>query len=446
MTIVRPVLFSLAIGAAFCTIAIAQEFSNTLGNPGFGGSYVANFTTYDDGNGESLYATGSFLASGVAGGSQIARWDGSNWNAVGGGLQSQYSNTLGVFQGNLIVGGYFDSAGNMPGSAKLARFDGSSWNAMDAQLESFLSSIWDMTTYDSGSGDALIVAGNYLNIGGNAGMNHICQWDGTNYTALGGTIGGAVPLIVLDVLNADLGSGSSLFAGGRFLTIDGVSALNIASWDGSAWSPLGGGLTRSSGISQVFHLTTWDDGDGMALYAGGSFNRADDRTEVSNVAKWDGKAWSSMGDGFDSAVQELTVFDDGSGEALYAMGNFENSGASPMSHIAKWNGSAWEAVGGMVDGNIFGAIVYDAGEGDALIMGGGFNSVDGLSANHVVSLLGGGECPADLTGDGELNFFDVSAFLTAFSAADPAADFTGDGEFNFFDVSAFLTAFSAGCP
>ena len=55
-------------------------------------------------------------------------------------------------------------------------------------------------------------------------------------------------------------------------------------------------------------------------------------------------------------------------------------------------------------------------------------------------------CPADMTGDGELNFFDVSAFLNAFGSNDPQADFTGDGSFNFFDVSAFLVAFSAGCP
>ena len=54
-------------------------------------------------------------------------------------------------------------------------------------------------------------------------------------------------------------------------------------------------------------------------------------------------------------------------------------------------------------------------------------------------------CPADLTGDGELNFFDISAFLAAFSATDPAADFDGNGAFNFFDVSAFLNAFSTGC-
>lgn len=55
-------------------------------------------------------------------------------------------------------------------------------------------------------------------------------------------------------------------------------------------------------------------------------------------------------------------------------------------------------------------------------------------------------CLADLTGDGKLNFFDVSAFLSAFAGQDSIADFSGDGLFNFFDVSAFLTAFSAGCP
>jgi len=55
-------------------------------------------------------------------------------------------------------------------------------------------------------------------------------------------------------------------------------------------------------------------------------------------------------------------------------------------------------------------------------------------------------CEADLNGDGELDFFDVSLFLTLFGKGDLAADFTGDGELDFFDVSAFLAAFSEGCP
>ncbi len=75
--------------------------------------------------------------------------------------------------------------------------------------------------------------------------------------------------------------------------------------------------------------------------------------------------------------------------------------------------------------------------------------------NHVSSsqwIDGGGNaflescaCAADLTGDGVLDFFDISAFLTAFAVQDLAADFTGDGAWDFFDISAFLTAFSAGC-
>lgn len=55
-------------------------------------------------------------------------------------------------------------------------------------------------------------------------------------------------------------------------------------------------------------------------------------------------------------------------------------------------------------------------------------------------------CAADLTGDGALNFLDVSAFLTAFGNQDNAADFTLDGQYNFLDVSAFLSAFGNGCP
>jgi murein tripeptide amidase MpaA len=52
--------------------------------------------------------------------------------------------------------------------------------------------------------------------------------------------------------------------------------------------------------------------------------------------------------------------------------------------------------------------------------------------------------PADINGDGTLNFFDISAFITALSAQDPIADFNNDGRWNFFDISAFLTAYADG--
>jgi hypothetical protein len=55
-------------------------------------------------------------------------------------------------------------------------------------------------------------------------------------------------------------------------------------------------------------------------------------------------------------------------------------------------------------------------------------------------------CPADLTGEGDLNFLDVSAFLAAYGMMDPVADFEPDGSFNFLDVSAYLAAYGMGCP
>ena len=47
---------------------------------------------------------------------------------------------------------------------------------------------------------------------------------------------------------------------------------------------------------------------------------------------------------------------------------------------------------------------------------------------------------------GELDFFDISAFLSLYTDDDSAADVNGDGSIDFFDISGFLTVFSLGCP
>lgn len=61
---------------------------------------------------------------------------------------------------------------------------------------------------------------------------------------------------------------------------------------------------------------------------------------------------------------------------------------------------------------------------------------------------GNGACSdADLVEPfGELDFFDVSAFLGAFGSNQASADMNGDGNWDFFDVSAYLSAYAAGCP
>lgn len=56
-------------------------------------------------------------------------------------------------------------------------------------------------------------------------------------------------------------------------------------------------------------------------------------------------------------------------------------------------------------------------------------------------------CPADITMDGNLNFFDVAQFIALYNAQDPAADLAApSGAWNFFDIAEYIALFNAGCP
>ncbi len=55
------------------------------------------------------------------------------------------------------------------------------------------------------------------------------------------------------------------------------------------------------------------------------------------------------------------------------------------------------------------------------------------------------QCPADINGDGIVDFFDYLDFVAAFSGGMPIADFNGDTVIDFFDYLDFVAAFSNGC-
>ncbi len=55
-------------------------------------------------------------------------------------------------------------------------------------------------------------------------------------------------------------------------------------------------------------------------------------------------------------------------------------------------------------------------------------------------------CLADFNDDGEVDFVDVSTFISYYTSMDPRADLNYDGSNDFVDINLFLTAFAAGCP
>jgi PKD repeat protein len=195
-------------------------------------------------------------------------------------------------------------------------------------------------------------------------------------------------------------SGTNVYAGGIFATAGGVSANDIAVWNGSSWSALGTGVTPLYG-SYVFALVV----SGNNLYVGGSFTNAGG-VAVNNIAMWNGSSWSALGSGvggtgnvyFIPPVRALAV----SGNNLYVGGAFTNVGAAAANNIAMWNGSSWSTLAGgvsgkYVKGGFFGNVESLAVSGTNLYVGGVFNSAGNLAANNIAvwngstwSALGGG--------------------------------------------------------
>ncbi|MFN9968940.1 MAG: hypothetical protein ACK58T_03495, partial [Phycisphaerae bacterium] len=84
-------------------------------------------------NNGDLIAGGDFLIPGNNGGKRIARWTGTQWSGFGSGLSgSVYS--LAVRQNNdVIAGGAFSTAGGRA-AARIARWNGTAWSALGAGI------------------------------------------------------------------------------------------------------------------------------------------------------------------------------------------------------------------------------------------------------------------------------------------------------------------------
>lgn len=60
-------------------------------------------------------------------------------------------------------------------------------------------------------------------------------------------------------------------------------------------------------------------------------------------------------------------------------------------------------------------------------------------------VAGAGRCPADLTDDLTVDFFDVSAFLGLYADGNLDADLDGSRTLDFFDISEFISRYGDGC-
>ncbi len=211
---------------------------------------------------------------------------------------------------------------------------------------------WEWSPLDSGvhgpvyaliAYDNKLIAGGSFGSAGGMSANDIAAWDGTSWSALGTGFNG-MKVAALAVYN------NKLIAGGSFFTAGDLNVSNIAAWDGSSWSPLGAGI-QSRSASAVTALAIYDN----KLIVAGSFDSAGG-IAANHIAAWDGSSWEPLGEGISGEAGDLIVFD----EKLLAGGDFDISGTVMHANVAAWDGSSWTRWNDIVaEGHFRAFINYD---------------------------------------------------------------------------------------
>ncbi len=326
---IQPWQGKLAIAGNFLTAGTAPASGVAVWNDttfsalGSGVNYIVYALA--DINGTLVMGGGFTSASGSIA-KRVATWTGTKWKQLGAG----FNNTvycLQVWNGQLFAGGQFSTSGSTTVS-HVAVWSGTAWQPLGTGTDGdvYRLAVWD---------GKLVAGGTFVHAGG-VTANGLAVWDGSTWSAVGGGVTGGQGLVqpgprvqAVTVFNGQL------VIGGNFTAAGGVPAANIAAWDGAAWHPLGTGMTgpATNMGPQVTSLCVY----GTRLVAGGSFASAGD-SACANLATWDGTTWSSLGGGFTLASPSdgaTWVMREWNG-ALYCGGNMLTAGSTTSWFLAKW--------------------------------------------------------------------------------------------------------------
>jgi hypothetical protein len=361
---------------------------SALGSGISGSQYGTGVTSLACDSSGILYVSGSFSTAGGVAANNIAKWNGSAWSALGSGFGGEYANSLVCDNsGNLYAGGWFTTAGEVSANY-IAEWNGSVWSALGSGASvSFDGVNLDVTSLSCDSSGNLYVGGDFSYAGG-LRVNSVAKWNGNAWSAIGQGCGDVYggDYSVTEALARDISG--NIYAGGDFATDGGVTVNGIAEWNGTTWTPLSSGV---GGYEEPWVAAIAFDSSGN-LYAGGCFTTAGG-IPANNIAEWNGTTWLALGagvsgEGIYTSVKALAFDSVGN---LYAGGDFTNAGGVSANFIAKWNGSVWTSLGSGLIGQGFAyngvnALVFDISGN--LYAGGNFTNAGGVPANNIAKWNG----------------------------------------------------------
>jgi len=286
-----------------------------------------------------IYAVGTFqgINSKYSG---IARWDGSEWQPLGRGLRNKYGGSttgvsLKVLNNELYVCGFMDSCAGVAANG-VAKYNGVSWSSVHNipkfNINNTPNIIYEVELY---KGDIYVSGNFYDSIGGN--IWRMARWNGTQWVGVDGGMKGGIGGVNKMVVYKGL-----LYAAGVFESAgSNPHAKGIATWDGSKWENVGGGIYYPLLASmQIFDMKVYMD----KLYIAGAFTSAGGKP-IKYIASWDGTDWCGFGvtdTTFDNGVIALDFYKD----TLYIGGGFWSvDGDTTIARIAKYIGTGPDTCG-----------------------------------------------------------------------------------------------------
>jgi len=399
---------------------------------------VLALASFNDGSGPALFASGEMPYAGAVMTNHVGRWTrDSGWAVLGPGFDAPALALLPSTRSGeptLYAGGVFAQAGGMPAN-HVAAWSVSGWQSLGDGVDG---TVHALAEFDDGRGTALYVAGEFVTAG-RVPAARIARWDGSSWESVGTGLNG--PAYALAVF--DSGNGAELYAAGEFQFAGDTDALNIARWDGLTWSPADWGIN-----GPIQALVVHDLGNGPTLFAGGTFSVAG-RGSANNIAQWDGERWRPLTGGVSGgeapSVRALLAINDARGPELIIAGAFSDPRRrSP--YIIAWDGTLLRDQDFGTDAPVEALAVFNDGTGQAVFAGGQFFN-SGFKRSRAIGRLAcpPQPCRADFDRDGVLTLFDFLAYQVAFDLRRPEADFDGDARITLFDFLAFQSEFALGC-
>ncbi len=350
-------------------------------------------------SGANIYFGGKFSSAGGAPASSVARWNGTGWSALGAGVSNPTSGTLSVnalaVSGTTVyAGGTFDQAGTVVAHS-IAAWDGTNWSALGTGIQDcgyFDTPNHCFSTPGTGEVDALLVSGSTLYAGGRfqyvggTTLFSLAAWNGAAWSSVNGV--GASRSGASGAVYALAANGGTLYVGGQFDHVGGalssgtitgaVPAASVASLTGSKWIALGGGAEYCCGPAIVTSLAFRS----ARLYMGGTFTGAGG-DGAPYLGQWNGTGWSAVGGGTDGSGPTALV---SSSSGVIALGTFTAAGAGAvtLNHIGLWTGTRWTGYGlGVSGGPGSGNVRVAAASNHTLYVGGGFTTAGSTPVTNI---------------------------------------------------------------